>query len=215
MKDVELVKVPRLYENMDEATIGQWHCRLGDKLKRGDALLELITDKTVIDFEAPVDGTLLAIYAESKSTVPVNYALCAIGEEGGEAPDVSAENEQILQRHLRENALSVDLDAISSKPEGAGKAQYKAAPAAKALAKQKGIDLDEVATFCQRPMVHRKDVEDFIASRRQSPAQTPQPAAAPCDRRVALVTGSSGGIGSAIARALAGKVVWGNHGTRR
>ena len=205
MKDVELVKVTRLYENMDEATIGQWHCRLGDKLKRGDALVELITDKTVIDFEAPVDGTLLAIYAQSKSTVPVNYALCAIGEEGSEVPDVSAENEQLLQKHLQENALSVNLDAISSKPEETGKAQYKAAPAAKALARQEGINLDDVAAFCQRPMVHRKDVEDFIASRKQSPAQTQLPAAAACDKRVALVTGASGGIGSAIAKALARK----------
>ncbi|MBR6373188.1 MAG: 3-oxoacyl-ACP reductase FabG [Victivallales bacterium] len=205
MNDVTLVRIPRLYENMDEATIGQWRCNLGDKLKEGDALVELITDKTVIDFEAPVGGTLLAIYAQSKSTVPFNYVLCAIGEEGGVAPDVSAENEQLLQAHLKENALSVNLEAIAPQPEIAPKPQYKAAPAAKAFAKQEGINLDEVAAFCKRPMVHRKDVEDFIASQRQPEPAAPAPASVACDRRVALVTGASGGIGSAISRALAAK----------
>ena len=206
MNDVTLVRIPRLYENMDEATIGQWRCNLGDRLKEGDALVELITDKTVIDFEAPVGGTLLAIYAQSKSTVPFNYVLCAIGEEGSVAPDVSAENEQLLQAHLRENSLSLELETVEQQHESAPKPQYKAAPAAKAFAKQEGINLDDVAAVCKRPMVHRKDVEDFIASRKQSAVPTASASAAPaCDRRVALVTGASGGIGSAIARALAAK----------
>ena len=78
-----------------------------------------------------------------------------------------------------------------------------------------------MATFCKRDTIHRKDVEEFIASRQGSakeaaavaqaapaPTAAPKPAPAPADaigQRVALITGASGAIGSAIARALSAK----------
>lgn len=206
-----LIKLPRLYENMDEATIGPWRVEIGSHVNAGDALVELITDKTVIDFEAPIDGTLLAVYAQTKSTVPMNYILCAIGEANEVAPDVTAENEQLLQQHLQDNALSIELDAPAKDVPVTKKIEYKAAPAAKAFAKEQGVNLDEVAAFCGRPMVHRKDVEEYLNSRAPKANVAPAPTVSPVpdksaiDKQVALVTGASGAIGGAIARALAAK----------
>lgn len=218
--DITLVELPKLYENMDEATIGPWQCAVGGTVKAGDILVELITDKTVVEFEAPAAGVLLAIYAQEKSTVPLGYILCAIGPAQASAPDVSSVNEQKMTTHLSENAMQVDISALITTPAAPAeeKPNFKAAPAAKAFAKQQRIDLAEVAAFCKRGMIHRKDVEDFIKQQQAaepttpvapaaSSAPAPQPIvvdpAAPLRDKVALITGASGGIGSATARRLA------------
>ena len=208
MSETTLVQLPKIYENMDEATMGPWAVQVGQKVSKGTPLVELITDKMVTDFEAPCDGTILEIYALEKSTVPFGYVICAIGDEGAQAPDVKAQNDACLNEHLKQNSIGLDLASIaapSSKPT------FKAAPAAKAFAKQQGVDLDKVAQFCGRDTIHRKDVEDYIASQRSAAepvaAPTVQPEAAAVsaeaiEKRVALVTGASGAIGAAIARTL-------------
>ena len=222
MSDITIVELPKLYENMDEATVGPWLVAPGTAVKEGDQLVELITDKTVIEFEAPAAGVLLAVYAEEKSTVPLGYALCALGPAGTQPPDLGASNAAKLKTHLEQNALGGDLSALLAPPasepapELPRKPTYRAAPAAKALAKQHQLDLADVAAFCGRDMVHRQDVEDFLAAQKTAPAPAGAAAAAarttpvstsapaaPEGRRVALVTGASGGLGAAIARRLA------------
>ena len=220
-----IIELPKLYENMDEATIGPWQVKVGQAVKKDDFLVELITDKTVSELEAPENGTVLAIYAEEKSTVPHGYALCAIGAAGEAAPDVAAANEAKVAAHLKATAGGIDLGDFASKaPAAEEKPAFRAAPAAKVFARQQGVELADVAAFCKRDMIHRKDVEDYIASK-QAPAAESKPAApvakpaaaaaAPTAApvvvnplggqkgRVALITGATGGIGVAIARRLA------------
>ena len=217
-----IIELPKLYENMDEATIGPWQVKVGQVVKKDDFLVELITDKTVSELEAPENGIVLAIYAEEKSTVPHGYALCAIGAEGEAAPDVAAANEAKVTAHLKATAGGIDLGDFAKKaPVAEEKPTFRAAPAAKVFARQQGVELADVAAFCKRDMIHRKDVEDYIATK-QAPAPkaevTAKPAAAEAapkaapivvnplggqKGRVALITGATGGIGSAIAHRLA------------
>ena len=221
-----IIELPKLYENMDEATIGPWQVKVGQAVKKDDFLVELITDKTVSELEAPENGTVLAIYAQEKSTVPHGYALCAIGAEGEAAPDVAAANEAKVAAHLKATAGGIDLGDFATKaPAAEEKPAFRAAPAAKVFARQQGVELADVAAFCKRDMIHRKDVEDYIASK-QAPAAEAKPAATPEAKpaatvaapkaapivvnplggqkgRVALITGATGGIGVAIARRLA------------
>lgn len=219
-----IIELPKLYENMDEATIGPWQVKVGQAVKKDDFLVELITDKTVSELEAPENGTVLAIYAEEKSTVPHGYALCAIGAAGEAAPDVAAANEAKVAAHLKATAGGIDLGDFASKaPAAEEKPSFRAAPAAKVFARQQGVELADVAAFCKRDMIHRKDVEDYIASKQApaaeskpaapvaKPTATAAPKAAPIvvnplggqKGRVALITGATGGIGVAIARRLA------------
>ena len=172
-----IIELPKLYENMDEATIGPWQVKVGQAVKKDDFLVELITDKTVSELEAPENGTVLAIYAEEKSTVPHGYALCAIGAAGEAAPDVAAANEAKVAAHLKATAGGIDLGDFASKaPAAEEKPSFRAAPAAKVFARQQGVELADVAAFCKRDMIHRKDVEDYIASK-QAPAAESKPAA--------------------------------------
>ena len=172
-----LVELPRLYENMDEATVGPWQVKVGATVAEGDVLVELITDKMVAEFEAPAGGTVLALYAAEKSTVPIGYTLCAIGEAGAQAPDVRAENEAKLAAHASAAALDLDLGILGSETVAApAKPAYKVAPAARLFAKQQGVDLDAVAAACGKAVLHRQDIQDFLA--RNQPVPEPEPAPA-------------------------------------
>jgi 3-oxoacyl-[acyl-carrier protein] reductase len=227
MSNPVLVDLPKLYENMSEATIGPWQVAVGGRVRAGDVLVELITDKTVAEFESPADGVLLGIYATEKSTVPIGYVLCAIGEAGTAAPDVRLENETRTAAHAAVAAMEVDLSSLDAAPAPATPT-FRAAPAARALARQHRLDLALVAADCGKEVLHRQDVEQYLA-KTTGAAPTPPPAAvpapepaamtlaeAPCpapvaqavcghtlEGKVALVTGASGGIGAAIATALA------------
>jgi pyruvate/2-oxoglutarate dehydrogenase complex dihydrolipoamide acyltransferase (E2) component len=107
MPEPTLFRLPKLYENMDEATVGEWFVTPGETVEKGQLLVELITDKTVLEYEAPETGTLLAVYAKPKSTVPIGYVLAAIGEPGQAAPDVAAENARILAEASPDVGLAV------------------------------------------------------------------------------------------------------------
>ena len=207
--EAAVVYVPKLYENMDEATVGPWQVAVGDQVSSGDFIVELITDKTVAEFESPADGVLLAVFAAEKSTVPVGYALAAVGDAGAVVPDVAAENETRLAEHTGAAELRIDVNIAKpdARPSETDKTSFRAAPAARTLARKHGIDLAAVAAYCRRPVVHRKDVEDYLAHL-ETPAAKSGPQtlggdAAELAGRVALVTGASGGIGSAISRRLA------------
>lgn len=203
--DTELVRVPKLYENMDSGTVGRWQFRVGDSVTTGQALVELITDKTVAELEAPRDGVLLAIFAEERSTVPVGYALAAVGAANADVPDVSADNAARLKAQAQAAGVDIDLGTVAvdtaapaASPE---QSSIRAAPAARRLARAENVDLEAVAARCGTTVVHRKDVEAYlIATRDDGDPGVPEPTLA---GRVALITGASGGIGGAVARRLA------------
>jgi 3-oxoacyl-[acyl-carrier protein] reductase len=190
-----LVTLPKLYENMDEATLGEWLVAEGAEIAEGDPLVELVTDKTVLEYESPAAGTLLRIYAPVRSTVPVGYVLAAIGPAEAEIPDVSAQNEAVRAEFAKlagADSLALPL-AESAKPK-----KPRVAPAARALAKKHGIDLSQIVVG-DRP-IHKADVEAYIAAQQPADEAVAESAS---ETKVALLTGATGSIGQAIARRLA------------
>ena len=86
------VKVPVLPESVEDATIATWHRQPGDTVRRDDSLVDLETDKVVLEVPAPVDGTLKEIKA-SEGEIVHSDQLIAIIEEGAVEPKVRAEQE--------------------------------------------------------------------------------------------------------------------------
>jgi len=223
-----IVRIPKLYENMDEGTITEWHVRAGDRVKRGDVLAELVTDKTAAELEAPEDGVVLAVYAPEKSTLPVGYAVAAVGSDGESAPDVEKENAEILARHSAAAGV-LEAFAAGGAPESGGsrgggektargRSAVRAAPAARALARKHGVRLEDVAAACGKNVIQRKDVEAYLAAREKSAgsaegaqSESAEPgasgavvwAADALAGKTALVTGAAGGIGRSICVRLA------------
>src|ERR1700751_2810593 len=78
----EVVKMPKISDTMTEGVLAKWHKKVGDKVKSGDVLAEVETDKATMDFESFQDGTLLYIGVEEGKAVPVDTVIAVLGKEG-------------------------------------------------------------------------------------------------------------------------------------
>jgi pyruvate dehydrogenase E2 component (dihydrolipoamide acetyltransferase) len=78
----ELIRMPKMSDTMTEGVIAEWHKKVGDKVKSGDVLAEVETDKATMDLESYEEGTLLYIGVEKGSSVPVDGVLAVIGADG-------------------------------------------------------------------------------------------------------------------------------------
>ncbi len=78
----EVITMPRLSDTMTEGKVAKWHKKVGDKIKEGDILAEIETDKAVQDFESEIEGTLLYVGVEEGAAAAVDSVLAIIGNEG-------------------------------------------------------------------------------------------------------------------------------------
>ncbi|REA56798.1 pyruvate dehydrogenase complex dihydrolipoamide acetyltransferase [Dyadobacter luteus] len=184
-----VVRMPKMSDTMEEGTLVSWQKKVGDKVKSGDILAEVETDKATMELEAYEDGTLLFVGIKEGEAVPVDAIIAVIGEEGanvegllarenGEAPaETSAQEAPKAEAAKEEKTVSV---ADSGD-------RIKASPLAKRLAEDKGINLSEVAGSGDNGRIVKRDVDDFKpaakaaeapAKAEAAPAKAEQPQAA-------------------------------------
>src|SRR5690242_1626305 len=108
------VKVPVLPESVSDATIAAWHKKPGDAVKRDENLVDLETDKVVLEVPAPADGVLKEIRHETGETVN-SQDVIAILEEGAaaEAPKAAPEKKEVKQP---EAPAKAEASAKSAEP---------------------------------------------------------------------------------------------------
>lgn len=78
----EIIKMPKMSDTMTEGVLAKWHKKVGDKIKAGDVIAEIETDKATMDFESFQEGTLLFVGLEEGKAVPVDTIIAVIGNEG-------------------------------------------------------------------------------------------------------------------------------------
>src|SRR3978361_2110060 len=78
----EVVRMPRMSDTMTEGVIVEWHKKVGDKVKPGDLLAEVETDKATMELESYNEGTLLFIGVEKGKSVAVDGLLAVVGKDG-------------------------------------------------------------------------------------------------------------------------------------
>ncbi|MGI4749058.1 MAG: 2-oxo acid dehydrogenase subunit E2 [Janthinobacterium lividum] len=120
----EVVKMPKMSDTMTEGVLAKWHKKVGDKIKSGDLLAEVETDKATMDLESYQDGTILYIGAEEGKAIAIDAVIAVIGKEGEDyktalgAENGAAQPEtKIEEAHKEENptapaAAKVDLSTI-------------------------------------------------------------------------------------------------------
>jgi pyruvate dehydrogenase E2 component (dihydrolipoamide acetyltransferase) len=78
----EVIKMPRMSDTMTEGVIIEWHKKVGDKIKSGDLLAEVETDKATMELDSYNEGTLLYIGVEKGKSAKVNDVIAIVGKEG-------------------------------------------------------------------------------------------------------------------------------------
>jgi len=165
------VKVPVLPESVADATIASWHKKVGDAVKRDENLVDLETDKVVLEVPAPADGVLKEIKFETGATVTSQQVL-AILEEGASAaatPAPAAGPQQITPK-----AAPAPAPAAAAAPATGVDAL---SPAGRRVATENQIDPSQVAGTGRSGAVTKEDLVNYISGGGKA-APAPAPAAA-------------------------------------
>lgn len=159
------VIMPKLGETMQEGTIVKWLKKEGDKVSKGEPLLEISTDKIVTEIIAPASGVLLKKVAEEGDVVPIKGIIGIIGDVD-EKLDISVINEKKIKLDseiffkkpflIENNKEEINL----RKEEEISK--IKASPAAKKIAQEEGINLADVPATGPIGRCTRQDVVSWI-----------------------------------------------------
>ena len=102
------VKVPVLPESVSDATIASWHKKAGDAVKRDENLLDLETDKVVLEVPSPVDGVLKEIKFEAGATVTSQQVIAVIEEGAAAAPQADKKADAAAKAWLQKNPQVLD-----------------------------------------------------------------------------------------------------------
>jgi len=170
----EIVRMPKLSDTMTEGVVAAWHKNVGDKVKAGDLLAEIETDKATMEFESFQEGVLLHIGVSKGGTAPVDSILAILGKEGEDissllsgdsstnaAPVAARSEEKSAPETSSPAAPTVAAPATTTTPvQENSNDRVKASPLAKNIARDKGIDLRSVMGSGDGGRIVKKDLEN-------------------------------------------------------
>ncbi|EGY53208.1 2-oxoglutarate dehydrogenase complex dihydrolipoyllysine-residue succinyltransferase [Neisseria shayeganii] len=163
------VTVPMLPESVTEATLMTWHKKVGDFVERDENLIDLETDKVVLELPAQQAGVIVEIIEQDGAVVTANQLIAKI--------DTAATKSEAAPA-----AAAAPAQASAAAPTAAGNAQAGVAmPAAAKLAAEKGVDISNVAGSGRDGRVLKEDVQNAAAAPK---AAAPAAAAVPAGERI-------------------------------
>ena len=112
-----VIRMPKMSDTMTEGTIASWQKKVGDKVKSGDILAEVETDKATMELESYEDGTLLYIGVEAGNAAPVDGILAIIGEAGADYKQLLSGNTGGAQKSDRQQAEVAESRVEESKTD--------------------------------------------------------------------------------------------------
>src|SRR5438045_9145398 len=116
------VLMPALSPTMEKGKLAKWVKSEGDKVKAGDVIAEIETDKATMEVEAVDEGTLGKILVpEGTADVAVNTPIAVILGEGESASDIKASSAPAAQQKAAESAPPAEPEKVAAAPEGAHK----------------------------------------------------------------------------------------------
>ncbi|WP_454833159.1 2-oxoglutarate dehydrogenase complex dihydrolipoyllysine-residue succinyltransferase [Pseudomonas veronii] len=159
------IKAPTFPESVADGTIATWHKKPGEAVKRDELIVDIETDKVVLEVLAEADGVLGAIIANEGDTVLSNQVLGSIEAGSAAAAPAAA-------------APAVAASAPAAAPAAGGEDPI-AAPAARQLAEENGINLASIKGTGKDGRVTKEDVVAAVEAKKNAPTAAPAKAAAP------------------------------------
>ncbi|QBD81876.1 2-oxo acid dehydrogenase subunit E2 [Ktedonosporobacter rubrisoli] len=199
------VKMPRLGESVAEGTIGAWLKQEGDYVERDESLAEIITDKINAELPSPVAGRLTKILVKPDETVPVGTEIALIEESAdvnatpspaAETPPAAlsdAKGSGIVEKKVESlvpgthnGAHAIDTATAHTREEE----RQRISPLARRLAREHGIDLNDIAGTGAGGRVRKEDILAYLEQRQSAPQYSAPVATAPAPAPVSRVEAS-------------------------
>jgi 2-oxoglutarate dehydrogenase E2 component (dihydrolipoamide succinyltransferase) len=139
------VKVPNLAESITEGTISNWVVKEGDYVKQGDILLELETDKVNMEISAEQAGVVRKILKQAGENVEIGEVIAHLDENANERTAESPTNESSEKQTSSTQSKKEAVEPTSEKQDS-NKKRISASPAMRKLAREKGVNVDDLQT---------------------------------------------------------------------
>ncbi|TFF33546.1 pyruvate dehydrogenase complex dihydrolipoamide acetyltransferase [Mucilaginibacter psychrotolerans] len=197
-----VIRMPLLSDTMTEGTIEKWNFKVGDTVKADDSIADVATDKATMEVVGYEAGTLLYIGVKEGEAVAVNGIIAIVGKAGTDiTPLLNADNAApaVEATPADEAAPAASSDAApiaTATGSTEDDSRVKASPLARKIAKDKGINLNDVKGSADGGRIIKKDIESFTPSAAKPAATAPEaaapaasaPAAAPAKAPIVLPT---------------------------
>lgn len=171
-----IFKFPDIGEGLEEGVIVQWHVDKGQKVKMGESLVTMETDKVVTEIPSPRDGVIAARYGSEGETIRVGAALVEIELDGDEVGSAQVEDKPKAESVEEEGAgvvgtlevagndfvLTASKEGVSEEKETKSRqSKALATPVARAMAKEMGIDINLVRGTGPAQRVMKNDILNY------------------------------------------------------
>ena len=176
----EIVRMPKMSDTMTEGVVVKWHKKVGDKVKSGELVAEVETDKATMEYESYHNGTVLYLGVEEGKAIAIDGVLAIVGKEGEDYKallDAEMTKAPATAKPVEEAkpapapAPKVEAAKPAPAPVAAPVAipvassssddRAKASPLAKRLASEKGIDLSMLKGSGDHGRIVKRDIEWF------------------------------------------------------
>jgi pyruvate dehydrogenase E2 component (dihydrolipoamide acetyltransferase) len=187
----EIVRMPKMSDTMTEGVVSKWHKKVGDKIKTGDLVADIETDKATMEFESYQEGVLLYRGVEEGKAAPVDGVLAILGKEGEDfsklleeekkkagAPAQTETKAEVKKEEPKKEEpkpeppkKEIVTEKITAPPQVSMPAAselptpdsglLKASPLARKLAGEKGINLNFVKGTGDNGRIVKRDIDWF------------------------------------------------------
>jgi pyruvate dehydrogenase E2 component (dihydrolipoamide acetyltransferase) len=168
------VVMPALEMAQETGKLIAWRKKEGDQVVKGEPLLEIETDKAVMEVEAPADGVLAGITGTVGADIPVGQTIAWIVSPGEKPP---AEKESAAAPAARGKTESHAVHAVASVSEASPASSARISPKARRLAKELGVDITVVRGSGPGGEILASDVQAATSA----PGATPEKKATPLE----------------------------------
>ncbi len=182
----EVVRMPKLSDTMTEGVVAAWHKKVGDRVKSGELLADIETDKATMEFESFQNGVLLYIGVENGKGAPVDSILAILGNAGEDVSAILAEEakkgasvkEEVKPVEKAEEPkpvakaepVQVSTPVVNTPTSSVNDGRQKVSPLAKKLADEKGINIDAVKGSGDGGRIIKRDIDNYKSNGNSAPA---------------------------------------------
>lgn len=167
----EAIRLGRMTDTMEEGFLAELNVKVGDKIKSGDSIAEVETDKATLPLESYYNGVILHVAAKKGDTLKIGDLIAIVGKEGEDFSALlketpKAETNKKEERTADQEEAKVPETPVVEKEVKADEpaqtesdTRIKASPLAKSIAKEKGIDLSRVKGSGEEGRIVKRDLE--------------------------------------------------------
>lgn len=170
---VQIVRMPQLSDTMKEGVVAKWHKKVGDKVKSGELLADIETDKATMEFESFQSGVLLYIGVEQGKSAPVESILAILGKGGEDVTAIIAADknksaapvaEEVKKEESKKSAVDNKQVVVATTKQTSttnNGERTKISPLAKKLAEDKGISVSALKGSGDNGRIIKRDIDNF------------------------------------------------------